>query len=105
MRRRRSMPERVIRLSGSGRRVENDVWQVLGLVPEEDLSRPLPNGPGIVPLALWKERADELRERREPLGVWLKPGDDPADITADLERFSLIPVPFPNFTHGRGDST
>jgi uncharacterized protein (DUF934 family) len=100
------MPERVIRLSGSGHRVENDVWRVLGLTAEEDLSRgPLPNGPVIVPLALWKERAAGLRERREPLGVWLKPDEDPADIAADLDRFSVVAVHFPKFTDGRGYST
>ena len=87
------------------KRVENDVWQVLGLPPLENLSQPLPEGPLIVPLAVWKERAAELLQRRGPLGVWLKPDDDPAEIAADLGKFSVIAVHFPKFTDGRGYST
>lgn len=95
------MPDRVIR----GRRVENDVWQTLGAKADEVLPQALPAGPILVPLALWKERRAELLERREPLGVWLKPDDDPADIAADLDRFSVVAVHFPKFTDGRGYST
>lgn len=95
------MPERVIR----GRRVENDVWQTLGVKAEEALPQPLPAGPIIVSLALWKERGAELLERRDPLGVWLKPDDDPVDIADDLDKFSVVAVHFPKFTDGRGYST
>jgi len=94
-------PERVIR----GRRVENDVWTVIGLPPHEDLSAALPEGPVLVPLALWKERHDELVARGHPLGVWLKPDDDPTAIASDLGSFALIAVHFPKFTDGRGYST
>jgi uncharacterized protein (DUF934 family) len=93
-------PERVIR----GRKVENDVWEVAGLPPHEDLAT-LPGGPVIVPLALWKERRAELEARRAPLGVWLKPDDDPAEISSDLDKFSVVAVHFPKFTDGRGYST
>lgn len=94
------MPERVIR----GRRVENDTWTTLGVKPEEDLAV-LPPGPVIVPLALWKERGPELLQRQGPLGVWLKPDDDPADIAGELDKFSVVAVYFPKFTDGRGYST
>jgi uncharacterized protein (DUF934 family) len=94
-------PERVIR----GRRVENDVWQVVGLAPEDDLSAPLPEGPVLVSLALWQARRGELATRRDPLGVWLKPDDDPAAVAADIDRFSVIAVHFPKFGDGRGYST
>ena len=94
-------PERVIR----GRRVENDVWAVVGLPPHEVLLAALPDGPVIVPLSLWQVRRAELAARREPLGVWLKPDDDPATIAAELDRFAVIAVHFPKFTDGRGYST
>lgn len=103
------MPKRVIRCSipapkGTAR-VENDVWEVLGLAPLEDLSQPLPHGPLLVPLAVWQERRAELAARREPIGVWLKPDDDPAAVAADLDRFALVAVHFPKLTDGRGYST
>ena len=94
-------PERVIR----GRRVEIDTWETVGLPPHEDLSLPLPSGAAIVPLSLWKERRDELAARRVPIGVWLKPDDDPAAIAADLDQFSMVAVHFPKFADGRGYST
>jgi uncharacterized protein (DUF934 family) len=103
------MPERIIRAVPAPdgipvRRVENDVWRTLGVKPDEDLAT-LPPGPVIVPLALWKERGAQILERGEPLGVWLKPDDDPADIAADLDKFSVVAVHFPKFTDGRGYST
>ena len=94
-------PERVIR----GRRVEDDVWTVVGLPPHEDLSAALVDAPVLVPLAVWKERREELAARHGPLGVWLKPDDDPADIASVLDKFSVIAVHFPKFTDGRGYST
>jgi uncharacterized protein (DUF934 family) len=93
--------ERVIRK----RKVESDLWTVVGLPPHEDLSLPLPHGPVIVPLALWKERRAELDARTQPLGAWLKPDDDAAAIAADLHHFMIVAVHFPKFTDGRGYST
>jgi uncharacterized protein (DUF934 family) len=94
------MPERVIR----GRRVENDVWQTLGrdgeAVPAE-----LPAGPIIVPLAAWKARRAELIARRQPLGVWLDAGEEPAELKDDLASLALVAVHFPKFGDGRGYST
>ena len=94
-------PERVIR----GRRVEDDLWQVIGVPPHEELPASLPEGPVIVPLALWQERREELIARGDPLGVWLAPVDDPAAIAPELHRFAVIAVHFPKFTDGRGYST
>lgn len=65
---------------------------------------PLPAGPLLVSLALWRERRDELLARGEPAGVLLEPSDDPAAIAADLPRLSLVAVRFPKFTDGRGYS-
>ena len=94
-------PERVIR----NRKVEPDVWQVLGVPPHEDLSLPLPHGPAIVPLAFWQQHRADLDARADPLGVWLKPDDDPGTIAGDLHRLTIVAVHFPKFTDGRGYST
>lgn len=94
------MPDRIIR----GRRVENDLWKTVGVQADEDLSL-LPGGPILVPLALWKARREELLARGAPVGVWLKPDDEPADLAADLDRLAQVAVHFPKFGDGRGFST
>jgi uncharacterized protein (DUF934 family) len=93
------LPERVIR----HRRVEPDAWQVLGL--EAEVPGMLPAGPVIVPLAAWIERRDELRARKQPVGVWLKAGDDPQALAHDLSALPLVAVHFAKFADGRGYST
>jgi uncharacterized protein (DUF934 family) len=59
----------------------------------------------IVPLALWKAQRNALLARGEPLGVWLDSAEDPADIAADVNHFSVIAVNYPAFKDGRGSST
>jgi uncharacterized protein (DUF934 family) len=93
------MPERIIR----NRRVENDVWQTLGL--DAEVPAELPHGPVLVPLATWQARRDELLARHEPFGVWLKPEDDPGALAADTKVLNLIGVHFPKWGDGRGFST
>jgi len=64
-----------------------------------------PEGTGlIVPLA--QLRAEEARWRawRGRLGVRLSPADAPEALAADLARFELIAVEFPNAGDGRGYS-
>jgi len=108
------MPERVIKrfslqqaipngLCTWQARVENDCWRVLGLQADEDLSK-LPGGPILVPLAVWKARRGELVARGEPVGVWLKPDDEPQDLAADFEWLAQVAVHFPKFGDGRGFS-
>jgi uncharacterized protein (DUF934 family) len=94
------MPERVIRAG----RVQDETWQTLGVDAAENLAQ-LPPGAIIVPLALWRERRAELVARGEPLGVWLKPDDEPAAIADDLASFQIVAVHFPKFGDGRGFST
>ena len=93
------MPERIIR----NKRVENDLWQVLGL--EAEVPAELPRGPILVPLATWKARRADLLARREPFGVWLKPEDDPAELAGDVATLKAIGVHFPKWGDGRGFST
>ena len=89
--------------------IVDDDWQVLRLAEGETAEGiSLPAGPLLVPLAVWQARRAELGVRHkqgEPLGVWLGPFDEPADIAPDLSLFSLIGVDFPKFVDGRGYST
>ncbi len=85
------------------RELEPDAWRIVGLAPEE-LALPLPHGAIVVPLAVWKEQRGELLRRLEPLGVWLEPDEDPAEIAADLALLALVAIRFPKFTDGRGYS-
>ena len=82
------------------RHVEDDRWETL---PAEATT--IPQGPVIVPLSLWKAHRDELLARRQPVGVWLKPDDEPGELAGDVQVIPLIAVQFPKFTDGRGYST
>jgi uncharacterized protein (DUF934 family) len=82
------------------RRVEDDRWEIL---PADATN--ISQGPVIVPLALWKAQRKELVARRQPVGVWLAPDDEPADIAADLEHLNVVAVHFPKWGDGRGYST
>ena len=94
-------PERVIRAG----RVEPDHWNYLGVAAGEPVPDTLPAGPVLVPLATWQARREALLARREPVGVWLKPDDDPGALGNDMHALPLIAVHFPKFTDGRGYSS
>ena len=98
------LPDRVIRIAGDKARVEPELWRYADL-PGEAAPSPLGEGPIVVPLAQWRAKRYELVVRREPVGVWLEPDDDPALIAADLGRLALVAVRFPKFADGRGYST
>jgi uncharacterized protein (DUF934 family) len=93
--------DRVIR----GGRVEAEPWRFVGLEGAEAPTAPLPPGPVVVPLACWQAQRDVLLTRRDPVGVWLAPDDEPAALAADLTALALVAVHFPKFTDGRGYST
>lgn len=84
-----------------GRIVDND-WQRFDA---EQLADPgLPDtGRVIVPLAYWKEHRDALLERGD-VAVCLQPGEEPADLAADLPRLPMVAIYFPAFKDGRGYS-
>ena len=94
------MLERVIRAG----RVEDDTWRFLGLGADADLGSALADGRWAVPLAVWKARREELRARREAIGVWLQPADDVAEVAPDLDAVALVAIQFPKFNEGRGYS-
>ena len=75
-------PERVIRAG----RVEPDLWNYLGVAAEEPVPEALPAGPVLVPLATWQARREALLARREPVGVWLQPDDDPGALGNEIGR-------------------
>jgi uncharacterized protein (DUF934 family) len=103
-------PERVIRCPlpagvGNSARVAPEHWRFLGLSGAQDLERPLPPGPAVVPLAYWLAHRRALAARRDPVGVWLDPADEPAALAPDLASLPLVAVRFPKLTDGRGYST
>ncbi len=92
------------------RRLQNDEWKVVTLIDgQTEINVCLPVGPLLVPLAVWKAKKSCLIAREyehgTPLGIWLAPEDDPAEIAKDIDDFTVIAVHFPKFTDGRGYST
>jgi len=91
--------------------VIDDNWQRLEAQPwlrvgEDGLVPDFPEAADlIVPPKLWRLRRDDLLARRGRLGLALEPGDDPAELAADLEHFALVVVNFPKFGDGRGYSS
>ena len=90
--------------------VIDDAWRVVRRAEGESAqSAALPEGPVLVPLAVWQERRAELLARQQkhgwPFGVWLAPNEGPEAIAADLKLFAVIGVDFPKFVDGRGYST
>lgn len=94
-------PERIIR---AGRVVANE-WSFVGVDAGEAADASMPAGPVVVPLARWLAARDTLRNHPAPVGVWLKPDDDPLQLADDVATLPVIAVQFPKFTDGRGYST
>jgi|SRR5690606_33694746 len=65
----------------------------------------LPAGKVIVPIALWLEHREALRQRLPDIAVWLQGHEDPEPLAADTGELPLIAVNFPVFSDGRGFST
>jgi uncharacterized protein (DUF934 family) len=82
------------------RRVEDDRWETL---PAE--ATVAPEGPVIVPLALWKAHREELIARRQPVGVWLAPATSRATSRPTSRTSPIVAVHFPKWGDGRGYST
>lgn len=79
-----------------------DPWR---LIPEADATPDaLPDGKIIVPLALWLDARDTLRQRLPDIGVWLNGDEEVGVLEDDVEHLPLIAVNFPTFTDGRGFS-
>jgi uncharacterized protein (DUF934 family) len=87
------------------RNIAPDSWQRLELNADGSAPSIPRTGDIIVPLALWRNRREELVTRPGRLGVWLESHEDPADLAEDLRLFGVVAVNFPKFTDGRGYST
>lgn len=95
------MRSRLIR----GNRVVEDEFATVSLPEGADpASAPLPEGPVIVPLAVWLARRGELLSRADTVGVQLSPTDVPSTLGEDLARLAVVAVHFPKFADGRGYS-
>jgi len=79
------------------REIVADDWVHLGEEPADA-------GALIVPLERLRTDAARWAGWRGRLGVRLAPADAPEDLAAELERFGLIAVEFPNAGDGRGYS-
>jgi uncharacterized protein (DUF934 family) len=86
------------------RAIIDDSWQLIRPASDGALPELPAQGDVIVPLALWQARRDILLARKSKFGVWLAPNDEPELIAADLDKFAVIAVDFPQFTDGRGYS-
>ena len=92
------------------RRLLDDAWKVETLVDgEAPFDVCLPVGPLLVPVSVWKAKKSCLIAREyehgTPLGIWLAPEDDLAEIANDVDDFTVIAVHFPKLSDGRGYST
>lgn len=89
---------RVLKADGSW---TDNVWRVLR---EGEASDAADSTPTLWPLAQWLERKAQGTLPANA-GVWLAPADDPAALSEDVARLSLVAVEFPRFFDGRGYST
>ncbi|SDR95712.1 DUF934 domain-containing protein [Pseudomonas oryzae] len=93
----------LIKLGADGARiVADDPWSWV-----REAAEPLPDGPLLLPLALWRERqsADVLAGRADTRdGVWLAPDDEPEELASWLAGLPLIALEFPSFRDGRAYS-
>jgi uncharacterized protein (DUF934 family) len=86
------------------RAVVDDDWGVLRLDEGQAADTvEVPDGPVIVPLAVWQAQRDALSSRAR-LGVWIAPDERFDALKDDLDKFAVIAVDFPKFTDGRGYS-
>ncbi|MCY1538476.1 hypothetical protein D9M68_740180 [compost metagenome] len=70
----------------------DDPWTLV-----REAQEPLPAGPLILPLALWRERGGVD-------GLLLQPDDEVEELVPYLAGLSLIAIDFPSFRDGRGYS-
>jgi uncharacterized protein (DUF934 family) len=86
------------------RKLARDPWHLLKAADGSLPALPAA-GKVIVPLAVWRERRDELIARPDGVGVWLSATDEAREIAADLPHLQVVAVHFATFNDGRGSST
>lgn len=86
--------------------IVDDSWQLLKLAESDKAETvALPDGPVLLPLAVWQARKQEIISRNQPIGVWLESSEGPEAIAGELDHFTVIGVNFPKFADGRSYST
>ncbi len=80
------------------KRISDNTWT---FVAGDDA---LKDGDITVSVARWQKDKEQIIQRSGKTGIRLTPNDDVADISEDLDKFSLIEIDFPTFTDGRGFS-
>ncbi|HEX2590278.1 MAG TPA: DUF934 domain-containing protein [Rhizomicrobium sp.] len=65
---------------------------------------PLTDAPTIVSYARFAKERDTLLARNAPLGIRLKPADNPEALGDDVHHFTVVELEFPSFSDGRGFS-
>lgn len=85
-------------------KIVDDNWTVLRLTEDQSAdSVHIPEGPVLVPLAVWQAQHAKL-SARALTGVWLASAERAEALSADLAGLPVIAVDFPKFTDGRGYS-
>ena len=82
----------LIKLLDGQARLVDDPWTLV-----REAQEPLPAGPLILPMALWRERGGVD-------GLLLQPDDEVEALVPCLAGLSLIAIDFPSFRDGRGYS-
>lgn len=82
----------LIKLVDGQARLVDDPWALV-----REAQEPLPAGPVILPIALWRERGGVD-------GLLLQPDDEVEELVPHLTGLSLIAIDFPSFRDGRGYS-
>jgi uncharacterized protein (DUF934 family) len=88
------MPELI-----SDRKIGESTWQH---VPDD--AEALPGGDITVTLSYWKEHKPDLLARDGRVGVRVCAGDDPAELSADLDSIPLVVLQFETLVDGRSYS-
>ena len=84
--------------------IVGDDWTVLTLADGDDAgSVAIPEGPILVPLAVWTARRAALVSRND-VGVWIASHERPEPLRDDVSRLTVIAIDFPGFSDGRGYS-
>ncbi len=82
------------------KQIIDDNWTFIS----DDEAFPESNDNVCVSFSRWKQDKEHLLSRNGKLGIRLQPTDPVAEISNDLDHFSLIELDFPTFTDGRGFS-
>ncbi|PRC92833.1 DUF934 domain-containing protein [Solimicrobium silvestre] len=86
------------------RQVVSDSWQVVRLAEDQTAETvTVPEGPVIVPLAVWQAQHETLAARSN-VGVWLASSERAEELKNEVNALPVIAVDFPKFSDGRGYS-